>query len=494
MVRAMRHVTRRALIVDSAAIALAVASRKVFAFAAPQAARLVVPQTTPPPSPPATNATDAAELVKRIRDPEIRAGVEAAITKNLVPAAVEQGYPGQFNISADGGAYGGWATWPGLDSWQMAGAYLRLGGKYTRMVLDYFDFVRASQRKDGDVPFAIFTGDARADGGFLSGLKPDDVFSYKPPIREGLPASSQQTRQWIGLFTHWQPKAEPLSTLGPVCHILTAAELFDATHDKLWLKERLPSIEAAASRLLARRAENGLVGHSGFYLELPPRLGFDGVAQCYVVHAWRELARLLVAVAETNSAYAASAAKWTAEADALEKSFVAAFWRDDHFGEYVHPQRGLVDSHGLSDTNFAAIAFGVADETHTKLLWPRLTGESGFWWGGMPTLTVTKPFSYEEWENHEPVPMQVPEMNDVASMGRVWYLEALACIRMKAHARLIDATRRVCVAAKADGFWRERYQPQRDGTTLPARSAKYCEYPAVLLRVVLGSLDVFANG
>jgi hypothetical protein len=124
-------------------------------------------------------------------------------------------------------------------------------------------------------------------------------------------------------------------------------------------------------------------------------------------------------------------------------------------------------------------------------LWPRLVADAGFWWGGMPTLTVTKPFSYEEWEKHEPVPMAVPEQNDVASMGRVWFLEALACKRMNAHERLVESTRRVCAAAKSDGCWRERYQPQADGTTLPARSEKYCEYPAVLLRVVLGNPEIF---
>ena len=93
-----------------------------------------------------------------IADAEIRAGVEAAVFKNLLPAATEQDYPGYFNICADGRSYGG-ATWPGLDSWQMAGAYLLLGR--TRLVLDYFEFVRASQRKDGNIPFAIFTSDTR---------------------------------------------------------------------------------------------------------------------------------------------------------------------------------------------------------------------------------------------------------------------------------------------------------------------------------------------
>ena len=61
------------------------------------------------------------------------------------------------------------------------------------MVLDYFEFVRASQRQDGNIPFAIFNGNTRP-GGCLRGLKyPDDVFTYKPPERDDLPSSSQET-------------------------------------------------------------------------------------------------------------------------------------------------------------------------------------------------------------------------------------------------------------------------------------------------------------
>lgn len=456
----------------SAALALSVSVARAFDVSAQVAEQNAIPP-------------EFASLLQKIRDPEIRAGVAAAITKNLIPAAVEEAYPGHFNISADGSGYGGWATWPGLDSWQMAGAYLLLGK--TRIVLDYFEFVTASQRKDGNIPFAIFAGDTRPDGGFLSGLKfPDDLFTYKPPKREGLPASSQETRQWMRLFTHWQPKAEPLSTLGPVCYVLTAAEIYDVTRDKTWLKEHLPAVEATAKYLASRTTANGLVAHSGFYLELPPRYGWDGVAQCYVIHAYRELARLFGEAGD-----AARAESWGNEATKLAKAFVENFWREDHFGEYVHQERGLVDSHGLSDTNWAAVAFGIASDAQLKTLWPKLTKDEGFWWGGMPTLTVTKPFSYETWEYHEQVPMEISPVLDVASMGRVWYLEALACARMNAHERLIDSTRRVCAAAKADGFWRERYLPQPDKTSTPARSAKYCEYPAVLLRVVLGNRDVF---
>ena len=66
--------------------------------------------------------------------------------------------------------------------------------------------------------------------------------------------------------------------------------------------------------------------------------------------------------------------------------------------EYIHPEHGLVDSHGLSDVNWAAVAFGVATDEQLKKLWPRLMDEKGFWLGDMPTQTVTKPFAYESWD------------------------------------------------------------------------------------------------
>src|SRR4051794_14657326 len=228
---------------------------------------------------------ESTDIVARIIDHDIQAGVKAAIDKNLNTAATQLQYPGHFTISADGSAYGADSTWPGLDSWQMAGAYLLLGR--TQMILDYFEFVRASQRKDGNIPFAIFIGTTKNDGTWLRGLKtPDDLFTYVPPKRSDLPATSQATRQWIGLFDHWQPKANPLRTLGAVSYILTAAEIYDATRDVSWLSERLPSLESAAKYLLSCKTDNGLIGGSGFYTELPPRYGWDGVTQCYVTHAF----------------------------------------------------------------------------------------------------------------------------------------------------------------------------------------------------------------
>jgi hypothetical protein len=424
------------------------------------------------------------DWIRRIADPEIRAGVEAAVFKNLIAAATQRVYPGHFTINADGGGYGSDSTWPGLDSWQMIGPYLQLGR--TRLVLDYFEFVRASQRKDGNIPFAIFNGNTRP-GGCLRGLKyPDDVFTYKPPNRDDLPASSQETHQWIGLFEHWQTKGLPLSTLGPLCYLLTAAEIFDATGSRSWLAERVGSLESAAKFLLTLRRDSGLIGGSGFYIEAPPREGCDGVTQCYAVQAFRQLARLFRAAGDK-----AQGAAWSGHADKLAKAFVMAFWREDHFGEYVHPEHGLVDTHGLSDVNWAAVAFDLADDRKLERLWPRLMGEPAFWAGGMPTQIVTLPFAYEKWEFSRSPDCPGEPLNDVAAMGRVWYLEALACQRMKARTRLVDSVRKVCRAANGDGYWRERYHPKPDGSISPDGSQKYCEYAAVLARVVFANRDAF---
>jgi len=76
-------------------------------------------------------------------------------------------------------------------------------------------------------------------------------------------------------------------------------------------------------------------------------------------------------------------------------------------------------------------------------------------------------------------------------MGRVWYLGATACRRVQARERLADSARKVCRAAKPDGYWRERYHPQPNGTTVPAGAQKYCEYAAVLVRVVFGNRETF---
>ena len=337
------------------------------------------------------------------------------------------------------------------------------------------------------MPFAIFS-EMRPTATYLRGLKyPADVFTYEPPKRAGLPASSQRPRKWIGLFQHWQPHANPLSTLAPVCHVLTAAEIFDATGSQPWLRERMASVEAAAKFLLGRRGPNGLIGGSGFYTESPPALRLG--RRHPVLHR-ACLPRAVRLCGATGDRTGQSA--WSGPADRLAEAFGSAFWRGDHFGEYIHPEHGLIDSHGLSDVNWAAVAFDLADGRALQRLWPRPMKEPEFWFGGMPTQPVSKPFTYEKWEYPEPLSWHIDPLKDIAAMGRVWYLEGLACRRMKEHGRLLEGARRVCQAGlKTGGYWRERYYPHADGTVAADGAMKYCEYPAILVRTVFGNRETF---
>ncbi|MCC6579690.1 MAG: hypothetical protein IT440_04560 [Phycisphaeraceae bacterium] len=425
--------------------------------------------------------TEIQRKIDAIGDPAIRAGVEAAVNKTLLTAATEKAYPGHYTVVANGKAYGEENTWPGLDSWQMAGAYLLLG--IERLALNYFAFVRGSQRGDGNIPFAIFPVNPEPDRtNYLRGLRwPQDIYTHTPP---GRPA-----RKWIGLFTHWQVNANPLSVLAPVSYILTAREIADHTRDGAWLADNWPSIDAAARHISARIADNGLIGGSGFYIENPPRNQWDGITQCYGVKAFRDMAAMAEWLGKSDEQ-----TLWSRQADRLVESFRERFWVGDHFAEYIHFERGLIDAHGLSDVNWGAIAFDIADESQRKTLWPRLTGDPGFWHGGMPTQLVTRPHSYEDWELSEPLPFTLHNPTyDVAAMGRVWWLEACACLRMGDVDRLRRSVKLVCEAGlKLGGWWFERYHAQPDGTVKQAGPEGYCEYAAVLVRLVLGHPDLFA--
>lgn len=419
----------------------------------------------------------------------IREGVTAAIKQSLEPAATERAYPGHFTIVADGHWFGQENTWPGLDSWQMAGAYLLLGR--TQLVRDYFDYVQTSQRADGNIPYAIVSADTPPDHltTYHKGMRyPEDVFTYEPN-RPGY-----QARKWIGSCSHWIAQINPLGTLAAVSYVLLGDEFFAATGDKVWLESKLPSLELAAKYLLSRQSANGLIAGAGFYTEMPPRHQWDGVAQCYVVHALRKCAALNAALGR-----AAAAAHWQAQAETLAARFREVFWRGDHFAEYVHPERGVIDLHGLSDVNWAAVAYDVATPAQADALWPRMMAEPAFWHGDMPTQTVAKPFTYQEWEfwaAHEDVGFAIPvgQLYDVAAMGRVWFLEWQACAKRGETKRLRESVVKVCrMGLKEGGFWHERYHPLPDGGLDHTGPRGYCEYPSILVRAVLGNPALFAD-
>jgi hypothetical protein len=416
-------------------------------------------------------------------------GATEARDKYLMPALLDKIYPGHFIVAPDGG-FGTENTWPGLDSWQMAGAYLLLGKR--RVVLDYFDFVEASQRKDGNIPFAIFPGEQSPGSldSWLRGLNfPRDVYTYQPNPRVGRPPNTvYPTRKWIGLFKHWQVNVNPLSNLGALSYILTASEIHASLGDGGWLREKLASLDATGNYVYSRKSANGLLAGAGFYVESPPRNQWDGITQCYSIFAFRALAKIHRAAEQP-----VEARRWNARANELEKRFQQLFWTGDHFAEYVHPEHGVVDSHGLSDVNWAAIGLGIAHSSQCRILWPILMNEPAFWRGQMPTHLVTKPATYEKWEFQEPLPFPYAGYtHDVAAMGRVWYLEALACLRMGASQRLRESVVKVCeMGRKNNWIWYERYHAAPGNSVKPGGHGMYCEYPAILLRVVLGNPNVF---
>lgn len=436
------------------------------------------------------DAKDWQRTLESIVDPLIRTGVREAIEKTLLPAKRERAFPGHFMVEADGGHFGTDTAFPGLDGWQTAGAYLLIGE--TRTVLDYFDFVKASQRADGHIPFAVFSAEKPLDkrNHLRSMRDPEDVFYFRPLPREGrLPESDLSERRWVGLFEHWVP-TDPLGALGPVSHVLLAGEIAGATGDAAWLRDNIDSVDRAAAYLLSRKSENGLIPGAGFYVELPSRYEWDGVAQCYIVHAFRTLSDLHHQLENEERARF-----WSGEAERLAEHFQSLFWVGDHYGEYIHPVHGLVDFHGLTDVNWAAIAFGIADERQAGPLWERMKREKRLWRGDVPSQSVAVHYMFQPWEFHKRFAFEKDHspIHDVAAMGRVWFLEAMAALRMGDAERLVRSVELVCRLGEKDGwYWRERYHPMSSWQVDPGGTYKYCEYPAILTRVVLGRPDLFS--
>ncbi|MBM7564264.1 hypothetical protein [Paenibacillus sacheonensis] len=434
---------------------------------------------------------DIQALTSRIEDPLIRRGVEEAIGKTLLPALREEAFRGHFIVDADGTHFGTESVFPGLDAWEIAGAYLSLGK--TRSVLDFFAFVEASQRSDGHIPFAVFPDRPDLDlSTHMRGVNyPADVFVYPAPDEAGQSREAgANERRWVRLFKHWVP-TNPLGVLAPVSYLLLAEEIVRQTGDLRWLSGKLDSLDNAAAYVRSRKSENGLIDGAGFYVELHSRYEWDGVTQCYAIHAFRMLARLYRAAGNP-----ARAEHWEREAAVLEQAFQELFWQGDHFAEYIHPEHGLVDFHGLTDVNWAAIAFGIATEEQAAVVWPLMKAEERLWRGDMPSQTIAMHYLFREWELHERLPFEGRNMgplHDVSAMGRVWYLEALSCLRMNDTERLVDSVRLVCrMGERHDWFWYERYQPMQTWDVQPTGAYKYCEYAAILVRLVLGNPALFS--
>lgn len=77
-------------------------------------------------------------------------------------------------------------------------------------------------------------------------------------------------------------------------------------------------------------------------------------------------------------------------------------------------------------------------------------------------------------------------------LGRVWYLETLACLRVQEYRRLRESVLKVCQMGKnQDWLWSERYRAGEGDTVKPDGPRGYCEYAAILVRTVVGNPSIF---
>ena len=388
-----------------------------------------------------------AELLDGLHlpDPLIVEAYRHAALQNVLAAVNNQVFYGYWSVCADGQGFGYGNTYPSLDGHQMSDALLSLG--QLEVVKANWQYVRSFQRPNGQLPIAIL-----------------------PALKEvmGTPVEANG-----GFYRHWV-RGDPLRALGGPTYIQNADVLYRLTLDKAWLTEQLGSINLAADFLASLTSAAGRVAGAGYYMERPVRIEYDGVAQCYAADAFRQVGALNRHVGQMDSAR-----KYEDLADRITSHFRRHFWAKDHCVEYIHPQRGPIAHHGLTDVDWSALATGVASPAQQERLWPQLRHEPLFYYGGMPTGIVTRPETYEDWEFTDPVRL------DLAAMGRVWYLECWARARMNDGDGIVDTIRRVCRVGRADGYyWRERYVDDGQGGCQGRGASKYCEYPANLVRII----------
>ena len=379
-------------------------------------------------------------------DPLIVEGYEQAARRNVLAAVNPAVFPGYFSVCADGKGFGYGNTYPSLDGHQLSDALLWLG--QTETVRQNFEYVRRFQRDDGLLPIAILPKDAGktiGPAGYTSIVDPNG-----------------------GLYRHWVP-GNPLEALASPTYIQNADVIFRSTLDLSWLKDQIGSVNRAARYLSTLITPAGAVRGAGYYVERPTRIDCDGVTQPHAVDAFRRAASLNRVLGDHPTAV-----RMDSYADRIQQHFIQRFWTGDRFAEYIHPERGTITSHGFTDADWAALAFHCATPKQQAALWPKLRSDPHFYYGGMPTGIATEPDRYEPWE------FTHPDRQDLAAMGRVWYVEAQARAHMGDADGLLDTIRRVCRMGRDAGwYWRERYRSSGG-----YGAQKYCEYPANLIRIV----------
>ena len=384
--------------------------------------------------------------VPAIPDALIAEAYREAAERNVLAAVNPKVFPGYFSVCADGKGFGYGNTYPSLDGHQLSDALMWLGRGLT--VRENFAYVRGFQRPDGLLPIAILPAEAGQTIGPAG-------FTAKVDANGGL-------------YRHWVP-GNPLEALASTTFIQNADLLYRFTLDREWLREQIAAVNLAAAYLAGLTNPRGAVRGAGYYLERPARIDFDGVTQPHAADAFRRAAALNRALGEETAA-----TRWQQLAERIRSNFARQFWTGDRFAEYIHPTRGAITAHGYTDADWAALAFGCTTPEQASIVWSKIRSESRFYYGGMPTGIATAPERYEPWE------FTYADQQDLAAMGRVWYVEAQARARQDDAGGLIDTVRRVCRAGQNAGwYWRERYRASGG-----YGAQKYCEYPANLIRVV----------
>ncbi len=224
-----------------------------------------------------------------------------------------------------------------------------------------------------------------------------------------------------------------------------------------------------ADYLASMVTADGAVGGAGYYVERPTRVEYDGVSQCHAAEAFYRLSAL-----NKLSGNNKAAGKYERLAKRIENNFRKNFWVTNHFAEYIHPQKGVIANHGLTDVDWSAIATGMATAEQKNILWPQLKDETLFYYNGMPTGIATRPGTYEKWET------TYADNQDLAAMGRVWYIESWARANMHDGEGLSETILRVSKEGRDSGwYWRERYNDKGG-----YGAKKYNEYPANLIRII----------
>ncbi|MBK8881565.1 MAG: hypothetical protein IPN67_04045 [Bacteroidales bacterium] len=371
---------------------------------------------------------------------------EKASSQNVLAAVNPEVFFGYFSVCADGIGFGYACTYPSLDGHQMSDALLWLGK--IDIVKANWEYVKKFQKENGELPLAILpdmAGKLIGPPGFQTSVDPNG-----------------------GLYRHWVP-GNPLRALAGVTYIQNADIIFRFTNDHTWLTTNLPSINLSGDNLASLVTKSGSVGGAGYYIERPVRIEYDGVSQCHAIDAFYRLASLNALTGDKKAER-----KYYELARLIEHNFRTSFWLKDHFAEYINPVHGKIDTHGRTDTDWSAIATMSATEEQIKMLWPELKDEKRFYYNGMPTGIATLPEKYEKWES------TYNDNQDLAAMGRVWYLEAWARFNMNDADGLFETIRSVCKAGRDNGyFWRERYNSKGG-----YGAEKYNEYPANLIRVI----------